>query len=114
MRDTFSARRPSYRFARSRTWRLSMAIRIGDIFELPSGRVVRVACARAHSRPWHAVGANADARVCRAHADTELPGVEFYLDEDLGRPMVLDEEDAKVLVPILNQVRRLGSARGAR
>jgi hypothetical protein len=83
-----------------------MPARIGDDFTLPSGRVVRVNYATHSLRPWHAVGRNAGARVCRAHWDPRAPGVEFYTEFGADVVMTFDEYDAKVFASILNTGRR--------
>jgi hypothetical protein len=68
-----------------------------------------VKCALDSRRPWHALGRNSDARVCRAHANRKVPGVEFYTEPGSASAMVFDECDAKVFAGILNTVRRTAS-----
>lgn len=77
-------------------------MRLEDDVELPSGRSVRVTRKWRPHRPWHVVGSGVDARVCRAHANSALPSVEFYQEPDTGDDLILEEADAKAVVVMLN------------
>lgn len=85
----------------------AMLIRVGEVFMLPSGCVVRVRCAADPWRPWHVVGRGSDARVCRVHSDPVAPGVEFYSEFGSDDAMTFEECDAKVFAAVLNEARGL-------
>lgn len=82
---------------------MAKAIRVGDLVTLPSGAKVRVTCPGVPERPWAAIEHAWLWHVCRDHG-LEAPSASHYFG-GTGRPLQLDEDDAKALAEILNTAR---------
>jgi hypothetical protein len=77
---------------------------LGTEVKLPSGRRVRLTAPFDARRPWSATQVQNAWQVCRALAQPGERGGAFYYGGS-PLPLQLNEEDAKALAELLNEVR---------